>query len=246
MTVAAYRALMTFDGLDHRQSTALIAEITSTRNLLHYGTEAVESARFTDTTRDPVMTLLSIGFEKLFKLTVGIAALEHEGAWPTHEVMKNRYGHQIVDLHATVMTELETQAASSTAHVQGLVADVSADPVIGPLMAALDRYAREGRFYSSDLLAGHQQKWEDPRESWQTLEDVLMQDPAVEPAFALAFANVSDTTSWEAARTALNARLAKSVLGVWTMVAVCGRNGLLGRNGTLFGHELHPGMTGRP
>jgi hypothetical protein len=50
-TADTYGALMTFDGLDDRQSFALIAEITSTRNLLHYGTEAVESARFTDSGR---------------------------------------------------------------------------------------------------------------------------------------------------------------------------------------------------
>jgi hypothetical protein len=238
-----YRALMTFDGLDERQSLALISEITSTRNLLHYGTEVVESARFTDTTRDPIMTLLSIGFEKLFKLTVGIAALEREGVWPTRKLMKTEYGHQIVDLHAKVMAEL--QARASMPHVQALVADVAADPVIAPLMAALDRYAQEGRFYTSDLLAGHVQKWEDPRESWQTLEDVLMKTPYVAPAYATALADPSDNTAWDVARTALNARLARSILGLWTMIAVCGQRGLLGRNGALLGHDIHPSMTGR-
>ena len=84
----ACRALKTFDGLDDQQSLALGAEITSTRNLLHYGTEIVESARLTDTTRDPIMTLLSIGFKKHFQLTVGIAVLEHEGAWQSRKAME--------------------------------------------------------------------------------------------------------------------------------------------------------------
>jgi hypothetical protein len=44
---------------------------------------------------------------------------------------------------------------------------------------------------------------------------------------------------------ALNVRLARSVLGLWTMVADCGQRGLLGRNGTLLGHDIHPSMTGR-
>lgn len=213
---------MTFDSLDDRQSIALIAEITSTRNLLHYGTGVVESARFTDTTRDPIMTLLSIGFEKLFKLTVGIAALEREGAWPTRQVMKAVYGHKIVDLHANVMAQLHALAGSSMPHVQALVADVAADPVVAPLMSALERYAQEGRFYTSDMLAGHVQKWEDPRETWQTLENVLMKTPEVAPAYATALADPSDNAAWDAARTALNVRLARSILGLWTMIAVCG------------------------
>lgn len=236
---------MTFDGLDHRQSLALGAEITSTRNLLHYGTEVVESARFTDTTRDPIMTLLSIGFEKLFKLTVGIATLEREGAWPTRKAMKNAYGHQIVDLHTKVMAELQALAGSSKSHAQGLVADAAADPVVEPLMAALDRYAQEGRFYTSDLLAGHVQAWEDPSQTWKSLEDVLMKTPDVAPAYATALADPSDNASWDAARAALNARLARSILELWTTIAACGQSGLLGRNGALFGHNIHPKMTGR-
>lgn len=69
--------------------------------------------------------------------------------------------------------------------------------------------------------------------------------PDVAPAYATTLADPSDNASWDAARAALNARLARSILELWTTIAACGQSGLLGRNGALFGHEIHPKMTGR-
>ena len=57
------------DGLSQSQALALIAETTSARNLLGYGIRALRQSEFLETTIDPVMTMLSIGVEKLQKMT---------------------------------------------------------------------------------------------------------------------------------------------------------------------------------
>ncbi|UJH70073.1 hypothetical protein [Ornithinimicrobium sp. INDO-MA30-4] len=52
------------------------------------------------------MTILSIGVEKLLKLTFGVIALDEDHEWPSTKVMK-RYSHSIGDLYATVLPKLE-------------------------------------------------------------------------------------------------------------------------------------------
>lgn len=64
--------------LDRQQGFALISEMTSTRNLLAYGIRVIRTGAFIETTRDPILTMLSIGVEKLYKLTLGLIALERE------------------------------------------------------------------------------------------------------------------------------------------------------------------------
>ena len=59
------------DGLNQTQAFALIFETTSTRNLLGYCLWALRNARFWETTRDPILTMLSIGGEKLLKMSLG-------------------------------------------------------------------------------------------------------------------------------------------------------------------------------
>lgn len=97
--------------LDRQQGFALLAEMTSTRNLLAYGIRVVRTGAFIDTTRDPILTMLSIGVEKLYKLALGLIALDRDHRWPTKSEMQKQ-GHKLVPMHAAVMTELQLRTAN--------------------------------------------------------------------------------------------------------------------------------------
>lgn len=73
---------MTIVDLDRERGLALIAEMTSARNLLAYGLRVIRADTLTENDRDPILTMLAIGVEKLYKLTLGLAALDREGSWP--------------------------------------------------------------------------------------------------------------------------------------------------------------------
>lgn len=64
--------------------------MTSTRNLLAYGIRVIRTGAFIDTTRDPILTMLSIGVEKLYKLTLGLIALDCDHKWPTKTEMQKQ------------------------------------------------------------------------------------------------------------------------------------------------------------
>ena len=93
--------------LDRQQGFALIAEMTSTRNLLAYGIRVIRTGAFIETTRDPILTMLSIGVEKLYKLTLGLIALDCDHKWPNAAAMK-AWGHKLVSMHQAIMDELRT------------------------------------------------------------------------------------------------------------------------------------------
>ncbi|GAA1458008.1 hypothetical protein [Williamsia maris] len=58
---------MGIEGLDERQQLAFIAEIDSTRNLLAYGLRALRTDALIDNIQYPLLTVLSIGLDKLKK-----------------------------------------------------------------------------------------------------------------------------------------------------------------------------------
>lgn len=115
---------MPIEHLDNQKAFALIGEMTSTRNLLGYGLKVLRGARFIETTRDPIMTMLSIGVEKLLKLTVGVISLDETETWPSKPKMMS-YGHGIVSLFDHVMEEIRARTLNSSDYVRGLVAGVT-------------------------------------------------------------------------------------------------------------------------
>lgn len=235
---------MTIPHLEGEKSFALIEEMTSARNLLAYGTRAVRTAAFLDTTRDPVLTMLSIGIEKLYKLTLGIASLDAAQSWPTKAQMKE-FGHNLTDMHTSVMTELSQRTAASTDYVRGLLAEVEADAVVTPLIATLSRYGQSGRFYHLDRLGDTPQPWESPSAHWQRIEDAVLRDLHVGAAYRAATEDPTNRALWDYLQTLINHRIADTVERLWKAIAVCGRNHVLGETGTIFGFEVHPDAVGR-
>ena len=204
--------------LDQQRAFALIAEMTSTRNLLAYGVRVVRTGAFIDTTRDPILTMLSIGVEKLYKLTLGLAALDRDRSWPTKTRMKAN-GHKLADMHEAVIAELQVRTAGKSDYVRGLLAAVQADPVIPPLIAALDMYGRMGRFYYLDLLGDDPQQWESPDGYWQRIEAAALIEPELAATYATAMADVSNSQAWDRFYTSLNERIAIAIERLWIMIA---------------------------
>ena len=230
--------------LGQQQAFALISETTSTRNLLAYGVRVVRAGAFIETTRDPILTMLSIGVEKIYKLTLGLAALDRDHSWPTKAHMTAN-GHKLADMHEAVIEELHVRTADKSDYVRGLLTQVRADPVIPPLIAALDMYGRMGRFYYLDLLGDDPQKWEGPDGYWERIEAAAITEPELAAAYATATTDVSNNQVWDRFYRALNERIAIAIERLWIMIAVCGRNHALGETGGVFGFEVHPDAVGR-
>lgn len=229
--------------LDRQQGFALLAEMTSTRNLLAYGIRAIRTGAFIDTTRDPILTMLSIGMEKLYKLTLGLIVLERDHKWPTKSEMQ-KHGHNLNPMHTVVMNELRARAAVKSQYVRELVAEVDNDPVVAPIIEALDLYGRMGRFYYLDHL-GDAPQAVSPDHAWQKIEQFALTDPEVAALYRRAMQNVGDSDAWGKFTCALYERIAMAVERIWIAIAVCGRNHVLGDTGVVFGFEVHPDSVGR-
>lgn len=229
--------------LDRQQGFALLAEMTSTRNLLAYGVRVIRTGAFIETTRDPILTMLSIGVEKLYKLTLGLVALDRDHKWPSKSEMQKQ-GHKLVSMHSAVMNELHLRTANKSEYVRERVAEVDNDPVIVPVIEALDAYGRMGRFYYLDELGDAPQPVS-PDETWQSIEQAALADPAVAALYQRAMRVVGDNDSWDEFIRALHERIAAAVERIWIAVAVCGRNHALGETGGTFGFEVHPDAVGR-
>lgn len=234
---------MPLGNLTQDQSFAFLAEVTSTRNLLAYGTRVVRGAPFVDTTQDPILTMLSIGLEKLYKLTLGLIALDDSGLWPSSKEMR-AHGHNITRMHNLVFTEIGKRAVTGTPYVRSLLERTHADPVVRPLISALDMYGRSGRFYHLDLLGEAQQPQESPFHYWQEVESAAAGDRIIREALSAAVEETVNGELWEKVRLMTNQRIAASIEGLWEAIAVCGRNHALGEVGAHFGFEVHPNAVG--
>lgn len=235
---------MPIEHLDSQKAFALIGEMTSTRNLLGYGVKVLRASRFMETTRDPIMTLLSIGVEKLLKLTVGVVSLDETSSWPSKSTMM-AFGHGIDDLFDHAMAQIRSRTATSSDYVQDLVATVENDTVLRPLLAALDRYGKSGRFYNLDMLADSPQTDTDPAHMWDEAERAALGDPAIARLQLIATSRSNDNDSWDNFYAALQGRMADSIEGCWNMISRVGINHALGVTGDVLGWEVAPNAVGR-
>lgn len=233
---------MAIDGLSREQTFDLINEMTSTRNLLAYGIKSLRDAPFIETTLDPILSLLSIGIEKHLKLIRGVIGIDETGAWPPFKAMK---GHDIVAMYDGVMTAIRARTLDKSQFVQGHVASVDADPVIPALIAVLDRYAREGRFYNLDRLAERTQKDDPPWAYWSRVESITLTDPAVNLKYSVAMADVSNQAAWNEFHVALQGRVADALDRFWEMVCWVGKNNALGTTGRTLAFEVGQSTVGR-
>ncbi len=94
------------DGLTQLQGLYLVSETTSTRNLLGYGLRALRTTRFLETTLDPIMTMLSIGVEKLEKMSLGLVSTADNSNWPSVRQFRDVWRHDLVGMNAELLPML--------------------------------------------------------------------------------------------------------------------------------------------
>ncbi len=233
------------DNLSLQQGIALIQETTAARNLLAYGTRALRQAAFLDTTRDPVMTMLSIGVEKTMKMTLGLAHVAEHGEWPPRKMFKDHWRHDIAVMNAEILQTIEERLTLATNRgvVPPLLEKVRSNAAWGPIVAALHRYGAQGRFYYLDALAESPQTDDDPGAYWDAAERALLDS---NPEFRTAFyAAASDPTEWDRRSTELNERMADAITDWWDLIAAAGIQRMLGERGAGWGHEVHQRAVGR-
>lgn len=227
---------MSLPGLDRNQAWAYIAEINSTRQLLTFGLETNRNTRVAPTTRDPVLTMLSIGVEKLYKLTLGTIGLHRSGAWPSFEETKGR-GHQVEKMHLEVMTDLRADIPPGKRSLVERLEEIESDKVLPPLISALDSYGRGGRFHYLDKL-GSKIIFEDPEIAWGRIDAAAQNEPEVSRTRAAAFTDHLESARWNEYSAAAQRRIADSIDRVWDLISLSGQNRVFGELGVSFGAEI--------
>ncbi|WP_139230668.1 MULTISPECIES: hypothetical protein [unclassified Leifsonia] len=233
------------DGLSRGQAIALIRETTAARNLLGYGLLALRRTRFVDTTRDPILTMLSIGAEKTFKMALGLVNVAAEQRWLGKNVLKNHYRHDLVLMDRTLREQLRQRLDNATypAIVGPLLDAVDSNPLWEPMISMLDRYGREGRFYNLDALAEYDQPDDDPEEYWNRVEQIAIEEV---PAVAREWNAVTgDYSKMDRFTATLNEAMAETIEAGWRMICMAGVQGVMGDRGKGWGFDLDPSMVGR-
>jgi len=226
------------DDLSRLQEINLIQESDSAKHLLAYGIRALRTAAFIETTRDPIMTMLSIGIEKMLKLGLGLLHVEDQGVWLSARVLKSDLRHDLIKMECLLREAIRNHRARAThvAFVDQALAEVDADPVWPSLVAALNRYGQEGRFYYLDALAENPQREESPQVFWDAAERVVLDnDEAISDLFQRMLSDFS--LSDEFARS-LNGRMADSLQRFWDLVTMSAVQGVLGTRGKAWGLDL--------
>jgi hypothetical protein len=234
------------DGLSDTQAFALIFETTSTRNLLGLGLWSLRNAAFRETTLDPVMTMLSIGTEKLMKMTLGLLHVAEHGAWPPHSQYKNVWRHDLSLMSSEMLPVLRSRLhlATHRAVVEPLLVAVEEDPAWDPMMAALTRFGVSGRFYYLDQLAEQPQTGDKPEVLWDQAERTLLEnEPSLRAQYDVALNGPPN--EFDQFLHVLEARMADSFEGVWKLVSTAGMHDMLGQRGHSWGADFRPDSVGR-
>jgi hypothetical protein len=233
------------DGLTTAQALALIRETTAARNLLGYGLLALRRTRFLDTTRDPILTMLSIGTEKTMKMALGLLYVAEKREWPPLGIFKATYGHNLVVMDKALREQIRANLDRATypAIATPLLDEVEADPLWEPIVAMLDRYGREGRFYNLDALAQVTQREESPEVFWDRVDQAALDsEPDIKQVWT---ASITDASRMDEFTALLNDRIAQSIDRWWRMVCMAGVQGVLGERGKGWGSDIDPSMVGR-
>jgi hypothetical protein len=237
---AGYVRSMQLPGLDRDQSVAFVYEVNATRNTLSYATRIVATDALTDNTRDPIMSLMAAGLERLYKLTLGVIAIDRDGSWSDSK----RFGHQIEKMHPEILDELERRSSASS-YLRDLIRVVRDDRVLLAVIKCADTYGREGRYFYLDSLAGKQPRASSPHQAWRTVEATVLQHIDLAEPSARAAEGPADTERWRTLTTVRGAVINRSVINVWEVIAMCCVQGAVGELGRIFGRDVKPASVGR-
>jgi hypothetical protein len=215
---------------------ALSDEVDAVSTLLRHGLDILSTYRYATRDADAVFVCLASGAEKLLKLTVGLYELNASGSWPSKATMQGKYGHDIVRLDREVQHLIKDHSHDSTVPglIDQLIAEVSADPYLSPILETLGRYAIRGRFYNLDVLAEAPQPAESPAQLWEELHQKLLeQRPDLLSKIASA--------DWESGRAEINALVVASVRQWAALIVRAWMTGVIGPQAKVWAPQFDLG-----
>ena len=206
------------------QHGALSKEADDATGLFSHGLALLRRLHTSVRDSAAVFALLSTGAEKLLKLAVGITSIEETAKWPSRNFMQKKMRHRILLLDQTAREALRRRRDHGTApgHMDRGLAVLDADVLLSPMLAALDRYGSEGRFFYLDTLADNPQPQPPPAELWdQVLHQVLSADPDT-------LYMIADPKTYAEGRRAMNKPIADSMQRWWQTYQRGWTNGVVG------------------
>jgi hypothetical protein len=223
------------------QLAALSKELDAAASLLAHGVRILQSDGYSVLDAPAVLACLAIGAEKLLKLTIGMVAIEETGFWPNKKTMAERYRHAILalDRHARAAITRRIDNSGAPGYIRELLSSVQNDVVIGPVLEALDNYARQGRFYNLDMLADAPQVDPSPSELWHDGMEtkILLADTSL-------LEEIADPKKYLAGRKKLNRKIVGSIEGWWELYYRAWLTGVVGSLAQMwapqFGPKWHP------
>lgn len=222
-------------GLTQQQTVLVTMEVESSMNLLRDGRTALRTMTFAIRGADATFALLSLGVEKLLKLSVGLAALEDTGIWPGGKLRS--YLHKVVKLDSDVR-ELMTAGlgrAAQPASLERAVLALDADTVWPKIREGLDRYGSGGRYHYLDWVTS-QPPFDSPRGYWNEIEtEALVAHPAIRTLFSS-----TAPGDFEEARRLTNEAMVASLNVWWSAVHEAWQQGALGAEARAMSSGIDP------
>lgn len=209
--------------LSFQQELELRFRAASTRDLLTSGVRLVRDHRLTDANHDSVMTTLATGLGRLYDLVEGLRDLDEHGHW-TAPAPPGPRARNLEALHARVFGFLGHHPGRADEVIDRWICRVIADPIIPSLVSALSVYSG-GKHATPEATP------------WEQVEAAVHKDPGVSSRLARATDAGGDDLR-TIYRNAWDDRLAAAVETMWLTLALCGRRGLLGAAGEIFGLEI--------
>lgn len=229
------------DGLSDRQALALLSETDSTRYLLAYGIRTLRRSRLAEITREPMMTLLALGIEKILKSALGLIYLADHREWPPQKQFKDVWRHDLAAMASEVIPALRDRLDLGThpIYVERLLDEVEQSAAVMPILAALTRYGVNGRFYYLDELAEKPQEGPKPAALWELAERAVRADDRDLDA-RLTAALGGPMSDFDQLLYELEGRTADAVELLCRLIVMAGRQGLLGERGKGWAFDVDP------
>ena len=221
--------------LSQRQGFALLEEVSSARNLLRDGIEAIQGMRYISLQGDSVFTLCSIGVEKAMKVMLGCHHVEVSSAWPSQATLKS-WGHNLETLDQHLMAALTDGLphATSGGYAATLATRIGDSQTLPLLFETFSRYGKAGRFHHLDILATDQPHLGvSPARYWERVEQGLQ---TTEPEFQ--DVPYRDNEAFEQHLSRLRGRIADELETWWFCIHRLGVQGCFGELGKRIGWEL--------
>ena len=214
---------MDFQGIDTTHNFVLFSELDEAAALTTVGLRTLRELHYVVEESAAVLTLLSIGSEKMLKATMGLSALDANEPWPSRRTMRG-WGHDLRRLNAAAVELYEKQLARSTApgYIKQLLESCATDSALGSLLDMLSSWGCQARFHRLDELAGSPQAGDSPQVMWEELESRVLN---VEPNLV---AQLGEVDGYDDARRRVNSVLVESFRTWWTLHTRAWMTGVIG------------------